>query len=103
MTYNEGIVLCELLEVENNYICAKDRMIKFITDNQEGYWLVIDDIRKMLENLYNAIIDEVNLINCARENNIINTKIDYEDHYKFAKEELNFIQKVKDTFSMDWA
>lgn len=101
MTQNEGMILCELLEVENNYICTKDKMIKFITDNQEGYWLVIDDIRKMLENLYNAIIDEVNLINCARENNIINAKINYEDHYRFAEKELNFIQKVKDTFSMD--
>lgn len=97
----EAKVLCELLEIENNYICDRNRMMKFVTEQQDNCWLVMDQIRKMLDDLYDAIIEEVSLINCARENNIINVKINYEDHYKFAEKELNFIQKVKDTFSID--
>lgn len=99
--YEECMVLTELLDVKIKAVDKRDELMKFINDNKEEYWLHIDIIRIMLDDLYRIIIDEINLINCARENNIIAKGIDYEEHYKMAENDMDFINKVKDVFSIE--
>ena len=55
----------------------------------------------MLDDLYSTIIDEVTLVNCAKENNIVTSKMNYEDIFKEVKNDMDFITKVKDLFSID--
>jgi hypothetical protein len=46
-------------------------------------------------------MDEVTLINCAKENNIVTTKMNYEDIFKEVKNDMDFVKKVKELFDIE--
>lgn len=99
--FEECMLLVEILNVEIDVTSKREKVMQFINDNQEEYWLHIDTIREMLDDLYNTIIDEVSLVNCARENNIVTSKVNYEDIFKEVKNDMDFITKVKELFDIE--
>ena len=99
--FEECMLLIEIINVELDVTSKRGKVMQFINENQEEYWLHVDTIREMLDDLYNTIIDEVNLVNCAKENNIVTSKMNYEDIFKEVKNDMDFITKVKDLFSIE--
>lgn len=99
--FEECMLLVEIINVELDVTSKRGKVMQFINDNQEEYWLHIDTIREMLDDLYSTIMDEINLVNCARENNIVTSRVNYEDVFKEVKNDMDFIEKVKDLFSIE--
>ena len=99
--FEECMLLLEIINVELDVTSKRRKILQFINENQEEYWLHIDTIRDMLDDLYSTIIDEVTLVNCAKENNIVTSKMNYEDIFKGVKNEMDFITKVKELFSIE--
>lgn len=99
--FEECMLLVEIINVELDVTSKREKVMQFINEVQEEYWLHIDKIREMTDDLYNTIMDEVTLINCAKENNIVTTKMNYEDIFKEVKNDMDFITKVKELFSIE--
>jgi len=99
--FEECMLLVEIINVELDITSKRGKVMQFINDNQEEYWLHIDTIREMLDDLYSTIIDEINLVNCAKENNIVTSKMNYEDIFKEVKNDMDFITKVKELFDIE--
>ena len=99
--FEECMLLVEILNVEIDVTSKREKVMQFINEVQEEYWLHIDKIREMTDDLYNTIMDEVTLVNCAKENNIVTSKMNYEDIFKEVKNDMDFVKKVKDLFSIE--
>lgn len=99
--FEECMLLVEIINIELDASSKRRKVMQFINDNQEEYWLHIDTIREMTDDLYGTIMDEINLVNCAKENNVITNKMNYEDIFKAAKRDMDFITKVKELFSIE--
>lgn len=99
--FEECMLLVEIINVELDVTSKREKVMQFINEVQEEYWLHIDKIREMTDDLYNTIMDEVTLINCAKENNIVTSKMNYEDIFKEVKNDMDFITKVKDLFNIE--
>ena len=99
--FEECMLLVEIINVELDVTSKRGKVMQFINDNQEEYWLHIDTIREMLDDLYSTIMDEINLVNCARENNIVTSRGNYEDIFKELKNDMDFITKVKELFDIE--
>lgn len=99
--FEECMLLVEIINVELDVTSKRGKVMQFINDNQEEYWLHIDTIREMLDDLYGTIMDEINLVNCARENNIVTSRVNYEDIFKEIKNDMDFITKVKELFDIE--
>jgi uncharacterized protein YihD (DUF1040 family) len=99
--FEECMLLVEIINVELDVTSKREKVMQFINEVQEEYWLHIDKIREMTDDLYNTIMDEVTLINCAKENNIVTTKMNYEDIFKEVKNDMDFITKVKELFNIE--
>lgn len=99
MTKQEEMkLMCEHLYVQLENTKKMEAVAVFVKDHLQDYWLYVDKIRKMLDDLYEAILEEVSLINCMREAEI--TGINYEDIYATAKIQYDFIEHVKDILSL---
>lgn len=99
--FEECMLLVEIMNIELDASSKRRKVMQFINDNQEEYWLHIDTIREMTDDLYDTIMDEINLVNCAKENNVITNKTNYEDIFKAAKRDMDFIRKVKELFNIE--
>jgi hypothetical protein len=99
--FEECMLLVEIINVELDVTSKREKVMQFINEVQEEYWLHIDKIREMTNDLYNTIMDEVTLINCAKENNIVTTKMNYEDIFKEVKNDMDFVKKVKELFDIE--
>lgn len=99
--FEECMLLVEIINVELDVSSKREKVMQFINEVQEEYWLHIDKIREMTDDLYNTIMDEVTLINCAKENNIVTTKMNYEDIFKEVKNDMDFVKKVKELFDIE--
>lgn len=97
--FEECTLMAEEIDISINNLSKCNKITEFISKYQNEYWLHIDELRKMLDDLYDSVMEEVCLINYMRENNI--TAVDYETGYLCAKERLEFINKVKELFSME--
>lgn len=99
--FEECMLLVEIINVELDVTSKRQKIMQFINEVQEEYWLHIDKIREMTDDLYNTIMDEVTLVNCAKENNIVTSKMNYEDIFKEVKNDMDFITKVKEVFNIE--
>lgn len=99
--FEECMLLVEIINVELDVTSKRQKVMQFINEVQEEYWLHIDKIREMTDDLYNTIMDEVTLVNCAKENNIVTSKMNYEDIFKEVKNDMDFITKVKEVFNIE--
>ena len=96
--YEENNLAKEGLYLNANITNKRCDLLKYIEEHENSFWLYIDVVRKMIDDLYNDVIELVDVIRYMQMNNV--SCNNYEDLYKNAKANLDFISMTKEMLNI---